>query len=194
VCCYSSNKETNSFRIVGKSNVVADFKTKTIMSHNGSGDNGTNNENKSTSAVADGFAQPAPFKRPSKVTATDQAIVGDSSKQQYGLIVNNSDKDSGVANEQQVHSSTTSNSSTTSTSTSTSTVSLQKPSGAPDTPFNYTEPVWAGKPPYPYALEVLKDGTIIDTVDISRKSLFVIGRLPLCDIPLEHPVRTKKER
>jgi len=35
-------------------------------------------------------------------------------------------------------------------------------------------------------LEVLKNGTIVDKIDISEKSYYVIGRLPSCDLALEH--------
>ncbi|XP_043997788.1 kanadaptin isoform X1 [Gambusia affinis] len=55
-------------------------------------------------------------------------------------------------------------------------------------PLPYTEPPWGGPPPEsPYALEILKNGTIVDTVTLTHRSYFVVGRLPVCDVSLEHP-------
>lgn len=55
-------------------------------------------------------------------------------------------------------------------------------------PIPYTEPHWGGKSPdIPYALEILKNGTIVDTVPLTQRSYFVVGRLPVCDVSLEHP-------
>nr|XP_046268268.1 kanadaptin [Scatophagus argus] len=55
-------------------------------------------------------------------------------------------------------------------------------------PIPYKEPPWGGKAPdTAYALEILKNGTIVDTVPLTQKSYFVVGRLPVCDVSLEHP-------
>ncbi|KAM7404007.1 hypothetical protein PAMA_004428 [Pampus argenteus] len=55
-------------------------------------------------------------------------------------------------------------------------------------PLPYTEPSWGGKAPdVSYSLEILKNGTIVDTVPLSHTSYFVVGRLPVCDVSLEHP-------
>lgn len=54
-------------------------------------------------------------------------------------------------------------------------------------PLPYTEPGWAGLPGVPYTFELLKNGAILDTVPLSQQSYFVVGRLPVCDISLEHP-------
>ncbi|XP_041827158.1 kanadaptin [Melanotaenia boesemani] len=55
-------------------------------------------------------------------------------------------------------------------------------------PVPYTEPPWGGpSSDIPYALEILKNGTIVDTVPLTDKSYFVVGRLPVCDVSLEHP-------
>uniref|UniRef100_A0A8P4KG27 Solute carrier family 4 member 1 adaptor protein n=1 Tax=Dicentrarchus labrax TaxID=13489 RepID=A0A8P4KG27_DICLA len=55
-------------------------------------------------------------------------------------------------------------------------------------PLPYTEPPWGGiAPDTPYALEILKNGTIVDTVPLTQGSYFVVGRLPVCDVSLEHP-------
>ena len=62
---------------------------------------------------------------------------------------------------------------------------------APAPPAAYEKPEWSGAPnkeDFPFALEVLKTGTIIDTVDLSGRELFMIGRLPdTCDYTLDHP-------
>ncbi|XP_012265159.2 kanadaptin [Athalia rosae] len=51
----------------------------------------------------------------------------------------------------------------------------------------YREPVWGGVPLKKYKLEILKSGVILETVDLTQKSYYVFGRLPVCDIPLAHP-------
>ena len=51
----------------------------------------------------------------------------------------------------------------------------------------YKEPMWGGVSTKPYSLEVIKNGGIIDTIDITRKSFYVFGRINECDIYLEHP-------
>lgn len=63
------------------------------------------------------------------------------------------------------------------------------PSALKHPPVPYTEPTWGGKPPdsRPYALEILKNGAIVDTVPLNQRSYFVVGRLPVCDVSLEHP-------
>nr|XP_043904031.1 kanadaptin [Solea senegalensis] len=55
-------------------------------------------------------------------------------------------------------------------------------------PIPYTEPPWGGRASdIPYSLEILKNGTIVDTVPLTHNSFFVVGRLPVCDVSLEHP-------
>lgn len=64
----------------------------------------------------------------------------------------------------------------------------QGPSAAHFPPLKYTEPSWGGKPPdASYSLEILKNGTIVDTVPLAERSYYVVGRLPVCDVSLEHP-------
>ncbi|XP_062378622.1 kanadaptin [Sardina pilchardus] len=57
----------------------------------------------------------------------------------------------------------------------------------PNPPLPYTEPPWGCPAVVPYALEILKTGTIVDSIPLTQNSYFVIGRLPLCDVALEHP-------
>ncbi|KAM3594737.1 uncharacterized protein V6R79_013287 [Siganus canaliculatus] len=66
------------------------------------------------------------------------------------------------------------------------------PKKAPPTgkfpPLPYTEPPWGGKAPdSSYALEILKNGAIVDTIPLTQRGYFVVGRLPVCDVSLEHP-------
>ncbi len=52
----------------------------------------------------------------------------------------------------------------------------------------YQAPFWDAKPLHQYKLEVLKNGGIVDILDIFDKGHYLIGRIPLCDISLEHQV------
>ncbi|KAK1793197.1 hypothetical protein P4O66_011599 [Electrophorus voltai] len=54
-------------------------------------------------------------------------------------------------------------------------------------PLPYTEPPWGGVTGIPYSFELLKNGAILDSVPLTQQSYFVVGRLPVCDISLEHP-------
>ena len=53
----------------------------------------------------------------------------------------------------------------------------------------YTVPHWNSEPPrdQAFSLSVIKNGTIIDELDLSGKAYLVFGRLPNCDVQLEHP-------
>ena len=57
----------------------------------------------------------------------------------------------------------------------------------PAPPFQYLEPSWGGLPDKSYSLEILKNGIIVDTFKLEGKSHFTVGRLPICDVPFEHP-------
>ncbi|CAL8285754.1 unnamed protein product [Lota lota] len=69
--------------------------------------------------------------------------------------------------------------------------SAKGPSAAkykPHPPIPYTEPPWGGiASEIPYELEILKNGAIVDTLPLTHSSYFVVGRLPVCDVSLEHP-------
>ncbi|KAL5009147.1 hypothetical protein ScPMuIL_014728 [Solemya velum] len=60
-------------------------------------------------------------------------------------------------------------------------------------PVPYQEPSWGGITDKKFSFEVLKNGVlyrrgcIIDNIDLTQKSYFVFGRLPSCDITMEHP-------
>lgn len=51
----------------------------------------------------------------------------------------------------------------------------------------YAVPEWSHPPGQPYILEVLKDGSIIEQLDVSKKGAYMFGRIDLCDFVLEHP-------
>ncbi|KAF5748898.1 kanadaptin [Tripterygium wilfordii] len=51
----------------------------------------------------------------------------------------------------------------------------------------YTIPEWSGPPCHKFHLEVLKDGSIFDKLDVFEKGAYMFGRVDLCDFVLEHP-------
>ncbi|VDK57268.1 unnamed protein product [Anisakis simplex] len=58
--------------------------------------------------------------------------------------------------------------------------------------LDYKPPCWALEPNVEdgYGIEVIKNGTIVESVDFKNSKSsnhFVIGRLPLCDMTLDHP-------
>lgn len=56
--------------------------------------------------------------------------------------------------------------------------------------LKYKEPYWSQAPSLPFELDVIKDGILIENLKISSKGAYLVGKIPLCDIMLEHPVRT----
>uniref|UniRef100_T1IWV6 FHA domain-containing protein n=1 Tax=Strigamia maritima TaxID=126957 RepID=T1IWV6_STRMM len=48
-------------------------------------------------------------------------------------------------------------------------------------------PTWSGTTDKAYKLEVIKNGVIVNTIDLNTKPFYVVGRLNTCDIVLEHP-------
>ena len=65
--------------------------------------------------------------------------------------------------------------------------SVEKKEKVPE--LKYKEPWWSATPPADgnCSLEVLKNGCIISTLNLNDKAYHVFGRLPLCDVVLEHP-------
>lgn len=55
--------------------------------------------------------------------------------------------------------------------------------------LKYKEPWWSALPKAEedFSFEVLKNGCIIATLSLKEKNYHVIGRLPSCDVVLEHP-------
>ncbi|CAH0552875.1 unnamed protein product [Brassicogethes aeneus] len=57
-------------------------------------------------------------------------------------------------------------------------------------PIPYKEPSWSGLPTdvqSDYKFEILKNGIIIETVNLMEKPYWVMGRLGTCDILMQHP-------
>ncbi|KAK4740479.1 hypothetical protein SAY87_032411 [Trapa incisa] len=58
---------------------------------------------------------------------------------------------------------------------------------AQDVLVPYTIPSWSGRPSHEFYLEVLKDGSILDQLNVHEKGAYMFGRVDLCDFVLEHP-------
>jgi hypothetical protein len=68
-------------------------------------------------------------------------------------------------------------------------VPAQPKKEAPKFPaLSYEKPPWGGIASFDYRLEVLKNGSSLETIEGPKKDVVTIGRLPICDIPMEHPV------
>ncbi|KAJ3324311.1 Kanadaptin [Boothiomyces sp. JEL0866] len=64
----------------------------------------------------------------------------------------------------------------------------QKPRKSNDfPPLPYKDPTWAGEPNDDYYFEVIKQGSVLGKSGRISTSKVVVGRLPVCDIELEHP-------
>jgi len=64
------------------------------------------------------------------------------------------------------------------------------PAGAPPPPpIDYTEPEDAALPTAPFSLEVIKNGVVVEVLELPpTKTYVIVGRLPMCDVPMEHQV------
>ncbi|KAF9929649.1 Kanadaptin [Linnemannia zychae] len=64
-----------------------------------------------------------------------------------------------------------------------------KPSGPPPNapPLKYQRPAWSGYPNQQFFFEVIKNGVLVDKVLAPNKEFLTIGRLPMCDLEMEHP-------
>lgn len=65
--------------------------------------------------------------------------------------------------------------------------SAKSSSEEPTLALPYNEPTWSSTPSHSYILTVIKNGTIIQTIQLSSKPFHVFGRLPSCDVQFEHP-------
>ncbi|KAL1194348.1 phosphatase 1 regulatory inhibitor subunit PPP1R8-like protein [Cardamine amara subsp. amara] len=54
-------------------------------------------------------------------------------------------------------------------------------------PVPYTIPEWSGPPCHQFQLEVLKEGAIVDQLNVHEKGAYLFGRDSICDFSLEHP-------
>ncbi|CDS11397.1 hypothetical protein LRAMOSA03660 [Lichtheimia ramosa] len=107
----------------------------------------------------DNFAVPAPRKPARPATSTAEESSADTTVP--------------------VHSSPTTTTTTTTTTTS------AEPPQAP--PLAYEKPQWGAVASHDYGFEILKGGISIEKIQGPKKDVITIGRLPLCDIQMEHP-------
>ncbi|KAJ1921570.1 hypothetical protein H4219_000608 [Mycoemilia scoparia] len=64
----------------------------------------------------------------------------------------------------------------------------EKQSLPPAPPLPYEAPQDGALPKRKYTFEVIKDGAMVDNIYLpSDKEFVTLGRLPICDIPMEHP-------
>lgn len=62
------------------------------------------------------------------------------------------------------------------------------PEGAQVPKLPYEKPEWSDIPKNNYSLEVIKNGVIIETLNVPKNEEFIVlGRLPLCDVQMDHP-------
>ncbi|KAF9097289.1 Kanadaptin [Mortierella sp. AD031] len=63
------------------------------------------------------------------------------------------------------------------------------PSGPPPNapPLKYQKPAWSGYPNQQFFFEVIKNGVLVDKIQLPNKEFLTIGRLPMCDLEMEHP-------
>ncbi|KAF9433416.1 Kanadaptin [Entomortierella beljakovae] len=54
-------------------------------------------------------------------------------------------------------------------------------------PLKYQKPPWSGYPNQQFFFEVIKNGIIVEKIKAPEKEFLVIGRLPMCDLEMEHP-------
>ncbi|KAF9359820.1 Kanadaptin [Mortierella sp. AD094] len=54
-------------------------------------------------------------------------------------------------------------------------------------PLKYQKPAWSGYPNQQFYFEVIKNGIVVEKIKAPEKEFLVIGRLPMCDLEMEHP-------
>ncbi|GES86813.1 kanadaptin [Rhizophagus clarus] len=54
-------------------------------------------------------------------------------------------------------------------------------------PVPYEKPEWSDLPKDNYSFEIIKNGVSLELIDFPSKEFLVLGRLPICDIAMEHP-------
>ncbi|CAG8492183.1 2259_t:CDS:10 [Dentiscutata heterogama] len=64
-------------------------------------------------------------------------------------------------------------------------VNTKPPESIPPVP--YEKPDWSDISKIDYGFEVIKGGLSVETIDLSSKEFLVLGRLPVCDLSMEHP-------
>ena len=66
-----------------------------------------------------------------------------------------------------------------------------RPAGQPTPKVNYTPPEWSAAPTHPFRLEVIKNGAVVESVDVSKKAFVLIGRQEEWREGLRLPRRTQ---
>ncbi|KAF9969976.1 Kanadaptin [Modicella reniformis] len=56
-------------------------------------------------------------------------------------------------------------------------------------PLKYQKPAWSGYPNQQFYFEVIKNGIIVEKIKAPLKEFLTIGRLPMCDLEMAHPVK-----
>ncbi|KAF2069134.1 hypothetical protein CYY_009550 [Polysphondylium violaceum] len=57
----------------------------------------------------------------------------------------------------------------------------------------YKEPFWSKEPiDNEYQFEVIKGGVVLENLPINKKAYYLIGRLPICELPMEHPTISRQ--
>ncbi|CAG8523967.1 6357_t:CDS:10 [Ambispora gerdemannii] len=56
----------------------------------------------------------------------------------------------------------------------------------PPPPLTYEKPSWSGLPQGTFSFEVIKGGVSLEIIELPFKDFIVLGRLPICDISMEH--------
>ncbi|KAG0026918.1 Kanadaptin [Podila clonocystis] len=54
-------------------------------------------------------------------------------------------------------------------------------------PLKYQKPSWSGYPNQQFSFEVIKNGIVVNRIEAPEKEFMVVGRLPMCDLEMEHP-------
>ncbi|CAO3683764.1 unnamed protein product [Umbelopsis ramanniana] len=66
--------------------------------------------------------------------------------------------------------------------------SAPKPKQPPQGPaLAYSKPDWSSPAKLKYSFEILKNGAVVQEFDGPAREFITVGRLPLCDLELEHP-------
>lgn len=129
-----------------------------------------------------GSLMPPPPPRPPKSSAKPASTVGDSSASELGAEKRSemsSCSDGALAARQGLEMLTELNA-----------AGGEGPKTDEQTSFNdgvYSIPPWSAAPAFPFSLEVIKDGTLVDTLNVSLKGAYMFGRSDQCDFMLEHP-------
>ena len=66
-------------------------------------------------------------------------------------------------------------------------VTASTSSGTEQLPLSYVEPHWSGIPVDDFSLLIVKNGAEIGNLRLNDKPYHTFGRLPNCDVSLEHP-------